>query len=149
MLSFVLISFILRHLYYQATKKCLSHYNKCVHTRNAHSSLHQLSHRTHLSIHPSTSHPHGSSRTLAFPAGHWCHYEYHRATERAHGESWCLADWFLICGEEMVHLRHWLHSIQKVTAAAGYFFMQKTEIRWKSTVAVICLTLYTGYNSKC
>lgn len=80
--------------------------HKCVHTRNVHSRLHQLSHRTHLSIHPSISHPHGSSRTRAFPAGHWCHYGYHRATEKAHGGSWCLADWFLICGEEMVHLRH-------------------------------------------
>lgn len=75
----------------------------CFHSKKV---LHRqsLSHRSHLSIHPSTSRPRGSSRTQACPAGRWCHYGYDRATEREHGDSWCPADWFSICGEETVRL---------------------------------------------
>lgn len=64
-----------------------------------------LSHRNHPSIHLSTSHPLGNSQIQACQVARWCRYGYHRATETEHGGSSCLADSFLICGQETVHLR--------------------------------------------
>lgn len=102
-----------------------------LHAGAVRSTSHQLSHRSHLSIHPSTSHPHGSSRTQPCPAGHWCHYGYDRAIEKEHGGSWCPADWFLICGEETVHL--------EMDCSSSYSWGNLTAV--VLSVAVNCVTM--------